>query len=1443
MDIYEKDENVSLPNNFFTTPPIIKRTVQVSDVKDNEPGDINVDPQSGTLLKTYYEYQNFTSYILNAFSNFTSKRIPEQMKRLISLQNVGYLQLYGAFFEGRPTVKSSGTKKPRLFLPMEARRDGKSYVGSIYTSAKIVSHSGKILATRDRIFAGNVPIMLGSNSCHLTNPATGEIDESKLVEIYGECNRDALGYFVIKGLEKILLLQERLRKNMIITIKRVKDSKTIIVTKMTCDTNAGSREIWIIEDNKALRASILSIFPQHMWDGDDVAKKKKRMGIPIFILFRYILNNDMSEKEIFDKYMVPFIKKDKKRIWLFLHKSVVESRTEKDPASYIEKDKIRLRDEQVVTGLGLERSRQIRAIVTRELFPHIVIPMHYNNMFAQTNAGDDDSKSGDDRDDDIDLMERKLYQFGIMIVKMSMYMIGLISMDNWDNWGLKRVDSAAVIIEQLFTEIIDEYTRFIATSVKEKFITDPEKILSCVEESSSKITDLFIESFSSNKWGTSRKTKDNVVEQFKRETMLASYTQLTRISAPTMRKAKQASIRQIQMSQMGYVGVADSPEGPSCGLVKAIAITASLTISVESQPILTLLSLECRGPISGIVGDEIRGYEEVVRTERIDRVRQTKNDICMYNGIFMGWCNAFNLKSRLVIMRRTSKIPKHTCLHINSIGALTIWTDGSRLVRPLLIVDDFERLVITGPLKDKRGQIIKDNMWDENMEKLLENGAVEYIDVLEQQTLVIAETIGDLIREKHAYKHALQAATAAIDEEEDLLGINKIDIQELRSALGNKRVSMRIKKKLLAKADSTSSPELEAAIRKTINALMYLSSKTNRRYTHCEYDPVAIFGIAAAVIPFIGHTQAPRNSYQCAMGKQALGVYSNSVDMRMENMKILAFPSRPQITTTASELLGFGKDPSGENVIVALIAYEGYNQEDGMILNKQSIERGLFTTIIYTVNKSIKKKATGSTVEMFKRYVSGKKDESNYHAIDSDGVPIVGVYVREGDCIIGKIKKSKSNKSNSHIYDMSTYIKPGQQGMIDKVSISDHQDNVIISARIRQIKIPEIGDKFASRYAQKATVTALLDSWDMPYTTTNRPVVKRFKKRGMFGLPESDAETVHRFINIIDEEGNMALKSELPGMVIGEGSDFSEGDCLIAMGDQSVYARFGGTVMAAKIVEVRSKRGDEAKVRDETKSSDDDDEIVRFVYGFIDNEEKNDDNRGEYEVYLTVSYKMGDTILIPDVIVSPLSIPSRMTIGKLIEILLSKVVSITGERVYADSFRRINREDAHRVLRDYGYDDLGWHKMVNGITGIVMNARIFIAPCGYQVLRHIVADKYQVRNRGNLKLSSRAPSSGRRYKGGMRFSSMATAAQLSHGVSAVLLDRTCVSSDEQNLIICTKCGIIGTAITITEYSSCHACGEAKTFATLTTPFSFILLTHLLAGQNIKLKLNLKDTLR
>nr|QBK93397.1 MAG: DNA-directed RNA polymerase subunit beta [Pithovirus LCPAC404] len=1358
-------------------------------------------PQDSTLMKTLYNYNGFTGYIISQYNSWVDDKLPKQISRKIAIPGVGILELHNGRLDGKPMIQDTQISQKREYLPLEARYSGGNYVGKLYVDVKLIDNNGNLIAEQTRILAGEIPIMLGSNKCHLSS-SFGRAKELELVRDYGECMRDSFGYFIMKGMEKMLLLQQHLRKHIMITYQM--SGSGDVISKMTCDTDRGSREVWLIEENKALRVSLNSIFPSYLPERVKPEFANKKGGIPIFIFIRYLLtnvrlsgseeksdvdehntqninidrNHDIDEKQIFDEIISPFIytAKEKDIVWRALRPSREESRICHDPVAYIE-DRINPRQEKIDPSM---KSIQYQGIVLRELFPNII-------------GGTLDLNGGT-----ITLAERKMYQLGILIVKMAKYINGSTPIDDWDNWGLKRVDSAAVIMEQLFTEIVDVYANTISLKITKKRSTDPNSIFNSVSEAAGTITGIFSESFSSNLWGTTRKPKENVVEQLKRDTMLAVYAQITRINAPTIRRAKQPAIRQLQMSQLGYVGIADSPEGSSCGLVKAIASTASLSVgtTIKSKRLCDLLSEECS------------------KYGTPDRVNG-----CMYNGEFVGWCVAKDLRDKLVKLRRSLTISYDTCIYINQMNILGIWTDGSRLIRPLLIVDsDDGELVINKKWKDRTGKI-KKNMWTEDMKTLLRNGAVEYIDSLEQQDTVIAQTIPDLYNEKKEYELALRNATDAINSEKGLIEIMKRQGQQiseelasrLQLALEDRTKAFRIRKDIRELEEKVENPEwnedLIDAIRLAEATMTELSLKTHRKYTHTEYDPTALFGIAGSVIPFIGHTQAPRNTYQCAMGKQSLGLYHSNRDLRMENMKALAHPARPQITTSTAEILGFGTDPSGENVIVAIMPYGGYDQEDGLILNQRSIDLGLFTTVIYHVYTSTRKQQVGTSSERFKYHPSHRKDEKIYHALAESGIPKMGSYVTSGDCIIGKIREDKVTKI---IADASTYVKPGEQGEVDRVSISTGPTGLrVVNVRIKHVKVPEIGDKFASRYAQKSTVTKILAPEDMPYTQGIDTVTRTFietEKIDVFGLP-SDAENdelEHRYLKIMTANGNVAIYTEdEPGIAMKTGTDFDLEDCIIAKktvdgSDASIYALFGGTVVTS------------------------------------------DFNTETRKLRMVINYKLpGSTVLVPDVIISPAAIPSRMTVGMLFEMVASKFASITGDRINADAFRKFDLDTWKSTLRAYGYDDMGYHRMINGMTGLPINAKIFVGICYYQVLRHMVESKFQVRSRGATKAATRQPTSGRKRRGGQKFSSMSTSAMLSQGASAVLHDRACISSDYQQTVVCTNCASFGTAVAITPDARCSGCSSKK-LVLCSTGFSMILFSYLLLGSGVNVKMRFKE---
>jgi DNA-directed RNA polymerase II subunit RPB2 len=261
----------------------------------------------------------------------------------------------------------------------------------------------------------------------------------------------------------------------------------------------------------------------------------------------------------------------------------------------------------------------------------------------------------------------------------------------------------------------------------------------------------------------------------------------------------------------------------------------------------------------------------------------------------------------------------------------------------------------------------------------------------------------------------------------------------------------------------------------------------NDDYQYCDIHPAMMLGVCANAIPFPDHAPSPRNTYQSSMGKQAMSLFALTYQIRTDTIvHVLDYPQKALVQTKVAKLMGYDDMPCGINCIVAINCYTGYNQEDSIIMNKSAIDRGLFCATTYkTIAWEEKKQGTYNAETIEIPGIDIRKKGWNYSLLDSTGVVRRGVQVRKNDVIIGKVFSHGSKVGPGEQTDCSVVIKPGEEGTIDKVyDMTSNTGYRLVKIVIRIVRMPEIGDKFASRSAQKGTCGMIYNQEDMPFTAS-----------------------------------------------------------------------------------------------------------------------------------------------------------------------------------------------------------------------------------------------------------------------------------------------------------------------------------------------------------------------
>ena len=840
------------------------------------------------------------------------------------------------------------------------------------------------------------------------------------------------------------------------------------------------------------------------------------------------------------------------------------------------------------SGTSEKRARYAKEILQKEFLPHI--------------SQEDGSET------------QKSFFLGYIIHRLLQVALGRREEDDRDHFGKKRLDLAGTLMATLFRIMF------------KRMMTDVYKYLQkCVETGREFNTNMAVKAttitnglryaLSTGNWSEQKKAataKAGVSQVLNRYTFASTLSHLRRTNTPIGRDGKIAKPRQLHNTHWGLVCPAETPEGQACGLVKNLSLMCYVTVGSPHEPLTQFMQL--------------RGMEIL---EEYDSVSSPEVCKIFVNGRWAGvHRDPYTLHQTLKKIRGKENLLHESVSIIRDIRdrELRIFTDAGRVCRPLFVVDNDPKSPRNGLLAlqrhhidrlkadreiDTRGMTDKElEDTDHGWRALIKAGVVEYLDAEEEETAMISMT-PELLDEHN------QMITGQVVEQEENVDLFK-----------------RIREK---------------------------PNPSIKEYTHCEIHPSMLLGICASIIPFPDHNQSPRNCYQSAMGKQAMGVCLTNYDLRMDTMNnVLYYPQKPLATTRSMEYLKFRELPAGQNAIVAIACYSGYNQEDSVIMNQSSVDRGLFRSLFYRAYTDTQKKVGINYVEDFEkpsRMDTLRLKHGTYDKLDDDGIISPGVRVSGEDIIIGKTapiaadNEELGQRTKLHVKrDVSTPLRGTESGIIDQVLLTSNLEGLrFVKVRTRTTKVPQLGDKFASRHGQKGTVGITFRQEDMPFT----------------------------------REG-----------------------------------------------------------------------------------------------------------IIPDIVINPHAIPSRMTVAHLIECLLSKVGALRGCEGDATPFTDVTVTNVSDLLRASGYHSRGFEIMYNGHTGKKLRTQIFLGPTYYQRLRHMVDDKIHARARGPVQILTRQPVEGRARDGGLRFGEMERDCMISHGAAAFLKERLFEVSDAYRVHVCEICGLM-----------------------------------------------------
>jgi DNA-directed RNA polymerase subunit B len=1109
-----------------------------------------------TLLKAFFKEKGLVRQHLDSYNEFIDHGLQEIIDEVgeipIEVPECPYTVKLGQVWIIDPQTRISGPYVTEVDGTKHEIYPIEARLRNLTYAAPIALEMTPIVDGREQdtelVFIGNIPVMLKSKLCFLS-----QLSREELIAV-GEDPDDPGGYFIVNGSERVIVAMEDLAPNRIIVDIDEKGATPVYQAKLF-STTVGFRAR--IELKMKSDGALYVTMP----------------GVPTEVPFVIVMRALGLES---DKEIAEAVSLDEEI------QSELEPSFEKAIGVDTVRDAILYIGNRVAHGQVEEyRIQKAEQAIDKNFLPHL-------------------GRTSQSRRD-------KAIFLGEMACRVIELKLGRRKPDDKDHFKNKRLRLAGPLLADLFRVAFRNLVRDIKYQLERIGVKGPIITVSAAVRPGI-ITERLQHALATGNWGRGRV---GVTQLLDRTNYLSTLSHLRRLQSPLSRSQPNFEARDLHSTHWGRLCPNETPEGSNCGLVKNLALSASISVGVNPEKIKQVLFSMGVTPVYE-ANETLKRYGAKV----------------FVDGTIIGYCatpekvvKEFRQRRRMGEISTEVNIAYFSKEH-GEREEIYVNCDEGRVRRPLIIVENG-----VPKLQPEHIEKIANGLW--SWEDLVKNGIIEYLDAEEEENAYVA-----------------------------------ISAEEL-------------------------TPE----------------------HTHLEIATHTILGICASTIPYAEHNQSPRNSYQAAMAKQALGIFATNFPLRVDSRAhILHYPQTPLVETALMEVMGYNLRPSGQNCIVAVLSYEGYNMEDALIFNKASIERGLGRSTFYRIYEAECRQYMGGLKDKFvipEPGIRGFRGEQYYRLLEPDGIISLEAQVAGGDVLIGRTSPPRFLEEYKEfevkgpsMRDTSVDMRPSETGIVDAVFITESgEGSKLVKVRVRDQRIPELGDKFASRHGQKGVIGLIVPQEDMPFT----------------------------------EDG-----------------------------------------------------------------------------------------------------------IVPDIIINPHAIPSRMTIGQFIESIAGKVAAMRGKPVDGTPFSNEKAEDLRKALIKLGFSHTGKEVFYNGVTGEKFVADVFVGIVYYQKLHHMVADKIHARARGQVQMLTRQPTEGRARGGGLRFGEMERDCLIGHGAAMLLRDRLLEESDKYTLYVCENCGYIAYYDLKQRKYVCRLCEDKAKISPVIISYAFKLLLQELMSLCIAPKLKLKE---